>query len=153
MAAAVPGRAAAPADGMRCGKLDNGLTYYIRHVDTQPGMAGFYLVQNVGSLMEEDNQKGLAHFLEHMAFNASQHFPGRIDRFLQEHGLVHYNAYTAQDETVYTIDEVPTGDPSLVDSCLLVLRDWCHFLTLPETGIEKERGIVLEEWRAPGSGS
>ena len=65
MAAAVPGRAAAPADGMRCGKLDNGLTYYIRHVDTQPGMAGFYLVQNVGSLMEEDNQKGLAHFLEH----------------------------------------------------------------------------------------
>ena len=147
MAAAVPGRAAAPADGMRCGKLDNGLTYYIRHVDTQPGMAGFYLVQNVGSLMEEDNQKGLAHFLEHMVFNASQHFPGRIDRFLQEHGLVHYNAYTAQDETVYTIDEVPTGDPSLVDSCLLVLRDWCHFLTLPETGIEKERGIVLEEWR------
>lgn len=145
LAAAAPVRAA--GDEARCGRLDNGLTYYIRHVGTQPGVAGFYLVQNVGSLMEEDNQKGLAHFLEHMAFNASHHFPGRIDRFLQRRGLVHYNAYTAQDETVYAIDDVPADDRPLMDSCLLVLRDWCHFLTLPEEGIEKERGIVLEEWR------
>lgn len=142
--------AAAPAvDGaLRMGKLENGLTYYVRHTSAQPGLAGFYLVQNVGSLLEEDDQRGLAHFLEHMAFNASEHFPGQIDRFFQRNNLPRYNAYTAQDETVYNVDEVPTSDAVLVDSCLLVLRDWCHFLTFPEKGIEKERGIVLEEWRA-----
>lgn len=134
-------------DALRTGTLPNGLTYYVRHTAVQPGVAGFYLVQNVGSLMEEDNQRGLAHFLEHMAFNASQSFPGQIDRFFQRNNLTGYNAYTAQDETVYNVDDVPTSNRALVDSCLLVLHDWCHALTLPPKGIEKERGIILEEWR------
>lgn len=142
------GFAASPAtDALRTGKLANGLTYYVRHTTVQPGVAGFYLVQNVGSLMEEEDQRGLAHFLEHMAFNASKNFPGQIDRFFLRNNLTGYNAYTAQDETVYNVDGVPTENAVLVDSCLLVLHDWCHFLTLPEKGIEKERGIILEEWR------
>ncbi len=131
----------------RRGRLANGLTYYVRHTDAEPGRASLNLVQNVGSLMEEESQRGLAHFLEHMAFNASKHFPGRIDRFLQRHGLVHFNAYTGHDETVYTIGDVPTGNRELLDSCMLVVRDWCHYLTLPEEGISKERGIITEERR------
>lgn len=140
-------QAAPQSDDFRSGRLPNSLTYYVRHTAVQPTRAGFYLVQNVGSLMEDDNQQGLAHFLEHMAFNGSQNFPGQIDKFLQRRNLTRYNAYTDFDQTVYNIDNVPTGDPTLVDSCLLVLRDWCHFLTFPEQGIAKERGIVLEERR------
>ncbi len=139
--------AAAPEGDVRTGRLENGLTYYIRRVETSPGRAGLSLVQNVGSMMEEDSQRGLAHFLEHMAFNASEAFPGRIDRFLHSRGIVTFNAYTGYDETVYTIDEVPTGDRELLDSCILILKEWSHALTLPEEGIEKERGIILEEWR------
>lgn len=140
-------QAAAGSGDFRSGRLPNSLTYYVRHTAAQPGRAGFYLVQNVGSLMEEDNQQGLAHFLEHMAFNGSQNFPGQIDRFLQRRNLNRYNAYTDYDQTVYNIDNVPTADRTLVDSSLLVLHDWCHFLTFPEQGIAKERGIILEERR------
>ncbi len=138
---------AAPAEDMRTGKLENGLTYYIRHVGTNPGRAGLSFVQNTGSMMEEDGQRGLAHVLEHLAFNGSEGFPERIDRFLQNHGIVTFNAYTGYDETVYSIDEVPTGKPELLDSCILILKEWSHGLTLPEEGIEKERRIIIEEWR------
>lgn len=131
----------------RQGRLDNGLSYYIRHTHLQPGLASFYLVQNVGSLMEEKNQNGLAHFLEHMAFNATETFPQQVDLFLQSHGITSYNAYTAPNETVYNLDDIPVKGNRMADSCLLVLRDWCHYLSLTETGIAKERGIIEEEWR------
>lgn len=131
----------------RQGRLDNGLSYYIRHTRLQPGLASFYLVQNVGSLMEEKNQNGLAHFLEHMAFNATETFPQQVDLFLQSHEITSYNAYTAPNETVYNLDDISVKDNRMTDSCLLVLRDWCHYLSLTEAGIAKERGIIEEEWR------
>lgn len=131
----------------RHGKLENGLTYYIRHTDLQKGKADFYLVQNVGAMMEEDNQNGLAHFLEHMAFNGTENFPNGIQTFLKRRGVTAFNAYTGQDETVYHINRVPTSSVGLVDSCLLILRDWSGFLLLDPKEIDKERGVILEERR------
>lgn len=131
----------------RHGKLENGLTYYVRHTDLQPGKADFYLVQNVGALMEEDYQNGLAHFLEHMAFNGTEHFPHGVKGFLNRQGITHFNAYTGQNETVYHIDEVPTVNWGLIDSCLLILRDWSGFLLLNPKEVDKERGVILEERR------
>lgn len=136
-----------PDPDLRQGKLPNGFTYFIRHTDFEPGHAEFYLVQNVGALMEEDNQNGLAHFLEHMAFNGSLNFPEGIPAFLKRRGVTQPNAYTGQDETVYYINRVPTHNASLVDSCLLILHDWSGFLTLAPEAIRKERGIILEERR------
>ena len=114
----------------RHGKLDNGLTYYIRQTKARPGFVDFYLVQNVGALMEEDNQNGLAHVLEHMAFHATENFPEGVSAFLKRHGIATFNAYTGHDETVYNINNVPTRSKKLVDSCILVLRDWSGFLKL-----------------------
>lgn len=131
----------------RHGRLDNGLTYYIRHTELQKGKADFYLVQNVGAMMEEDNQNGLAHFLEHMAFNGTENFPKGIQAFLKSRGVTQFNAYTGQDETVYHINRVPTNSNSLVDSCILILRDWSGFLLLDPVEIDKERGVILEERR------
>ena len=133
------------------GRLENGLTYYIRYNNWPENRACFYLVQKVGSLQEEDNQRGLAHFLEHMCFNGTQHFKGNdVDRFGRSLGLTKgdMNAYTSFEETVYNIDDVPTNvGTQKLDSCLLVLYDWAHALTLDSIEIEKERGIVREEWR------
>lgn len=129
------------------GKLENGLTYYIRHTDMQPGYADFYLVQNVGALMEEDNQNGLAHFLEHMAFNGSESFREGIPNFLKRRGVSRFNAQTGQDETVYYMTRVSTRDQGLVDSCILVMRDWSGFLLLDPREIDKERGVIFEERR------
>ncbi len=131
----------------RHGKLENGLTYYIRHTSLQKGKADFYLVQNVGAMMEEENQNGLAHFLEHMAFNGTENFPKGIQTFLKRRGVTRFNAYTGQDETVYHINGVPTASEGLVDSCLLILRDWSGFLLLDPGEIDKERGVILEERR------
>lgn len=131
----------------RHGRLDNGLTYYIRHTALQKGKADFYLVQNVGAMMEEDNQNGLAHFLEHMAFNGTENFPKGIQSFLKSRGVTQFNAYTGQDETVYHINRVPTNSDGLVDSCILILRDWSGFLLLDPVEIDKERGVILEERR------
>lgn len=136
------------AESFLKGKLDNGLTYYIRHTKMQPGYADFYLVQNVGALMEKDNQNGLAHFLEHMAFNGSESFPEGIPRFLQRRGVKKFNAHTGQDETVYYMSSVPTRDQGLVDSCILVMRDWSGFLLLKPEEIDKERGVIQEERRS-----
>lgn len=129
-------------------RLKNGLTYYVRHTRMQPGHASFYLVQNVGALMEEDNQNGLAHFLEHMAFNGSESFSEGIPNFLRRRGVGRFNAHTGQDETVYYMESVPTGDAGLVDSCLLVMRDWSGFLLLRPDEIDKERGVIFEERRS-----
>ncbi|MBR5725991.1 MAG: insulinase family protein [Muribaculaceae bacterium] len=140
-------------EAVRIGKLDNGLTYYIRHNDYPEHRANFYIAQRVGAMQEEDNQNGLAHFLEHMAFNGSEHFNGEghgIMDFIQSIGLnfgSDVNAYTYFTETVYNIDNVPTTRQSALDSCLLVLKDWSHGLLLTDEEIDKERGVIHEEWR------
>jgi len=142
-----------PVDpGVRCGKLDNGLTYYIRHNAYPEKRADFYIAQNVGSVLEEDSQAGLAHFLEHMAFNGTKHYPGRKNmlNYLEKNGAKfgnNVNAYTSFDETVYNLSDIPVTREGLVDSCLLILHDWSSFITLDNTEIDKERAIIREEWR------
>jgi zinc protease len=136
---------------VRYGVLDNGLTYYIRANEEPKNRASFYIIQNVGAILEEDHQDGLAHFLEHMAFNGTENFPGKgILNTLEKHGVAfgrNINAYTSQDETVYNISEVPVNRPGLLDTCLLVLHDWSDFLLLSEEEIDAERGVIAEEWR------
>lgn len=136
---------------VRYGKLPNGLTYYIRHNELPKERADFYIAQNVGSILEEENQRGLAHFLEHMAFNGSKNFPDKgMDEFTESVGMrggENFNAYTSFDETVYMIMNAPVTRESVVDSCLLILHDWSGFITLADSAIEKERGVIREEWR------
>jgi len=138
-------------ESVRSGVLSNGMTYYIKSNQEPKERASFYIIQNVGALLEEDNQKGLAHFLEHMAFNGTEHFPdkGIID-FLERHGVAfgeNINAYTSQNRTVYKLSGVPVNKPGILDSCLLVLNDWSNYLLLTEEEIDAERGVIKEEWR------
>ena len=136
---------------IRIGKLDNGLTYYIRKNSLPANRADFYIAQKVGSIQEEDNQRGLAHFLEHMCFNGTTHFPGKsLIQYLERIGVKfgeNLNAYTSIDETVYNISNVPVNTPGAIDSCLLILHDWSNDLTLDPKEIDKERGVINEEWR------
>lgn len=136
---------------VRYGKLPNGLTYYIRHNELPKERADFYIVQNVGSILEEDNQRGLAHFLEHMAFDGSKNFPNNnMDKFTESVGMrmgENFNAYTSFDETVYMIMNAPVTSETVVDSCLLILHDWSNFISLTDSAIAKERGVIREEWR------
>ncbi|MCT4589012.1 MAG: insulinase family protein [Carboxylicivirga sp.] len=143
---------AVPVDPeIRTGVLDNGLTYYIRHNQEPKERASFYIIQNVGGILEDDSQDGLAHFLEHMAFNGTKHFPGKgVISSLEKHGIAfgrNINAYTAQDETVYNISNVPVAPNGLMDTCLLILNDWSNYLLLTEEEIDAERGVISEEWR------
>ncbi len=141
---------------VRYGKLANGLTYYIRHNALPENRANFYIAQKVGSVQEEENQRGLAHFLEHMCFNGTVNFPDdRLVKYCETIGVKfgqNLNAYTAADETVYNIDDVPVTE-SNVDSCLLILHDWADGLTLDPKEIDKERGVIHEEWRMRSSAS
>ena len=136
---------------VRIGKLENGLTYYIRHNELPEKRADFYIAQKVGSILEEDNQRGLAHFLEHMCFNGTKNFPDKgIINWLETIGVKfgqNLNAYTSIDETVYNINNVPVIRDGIVDSCLLILHDWANDLTLAEAEIDNERGVIHEEWR------
>ena len=136
---------------VRIGKLDNGLTYYIRQNNYPEGQANFYIAQKVGSVLEEDNQRGLAHFLEHMCFNGTEKFPGNgVIKYLESIGVKFggdLNAYTSIDETVYNIDNVPMSVAGAVDSCLWILHDWAGGLLLEAEDIDKERGVIHEEWR------
>ena len=141
-----------PTDpNVRIGKLENGLTYYIRHNELPEDRADFYIAQKVGSILEEENQRGLAHFLEHMCFNGTTNFPGKgIINWLETIGVrfgENLNAYTSIDETVYNINNVPVIRDGIVDSCLLILHDWANDLTLAEAEIDNERGVIHEEWR------
>ena len=141
-----------PTDpNVRIGKLENGLTYYIRHNELPEKRADFYIAQKVGSILEEDNQRGLAHFLEHMCFNGTTNFPGKgIINWLETIGVKfgqNLNAYTSIDETVYNINNVPVIRDGIVDSCLLILHDWANDLTLAEAEIDNESGVIHEEWR------
>ena len=139
---------------VRYGKLENGLTYYIRHNEKPDNRADFYIAQKVGSVLEEENQRGLAHFLEHMAFNGTTNLPGMTLRnYLQSRGVKfgeNLNAYTAIDQTVYMVTNVQTDLPGLVDTCLLILHDWSSFIALEEAEIDNERGVILEEERTTG---
>ena len=136
---------------VRIGKLDNGLTYYIRYNNWPENRAEFYIAQRVGSIQENDDQRGLAHFLEHMAFNGSKHFKGNeLLRWCESIGVkfgTDLNASTGIDQTVYNISNVPTTRESIIDSCLLILYDWADGLLLEQEEIEKERGVIHEEWR------
>lgn len=140
---------------VRKGVLENGLTYYVRQNKLPENRADFYIAQKVGSMQEEDNQAGLAHFLEHMAFNGTKNFPGKnMLNYLQDNGIkfgTNINAYTSFDETVYFMTNVPTTQPNLVDSVLLVLYDWSNGILLEEEELDKERGVIREEWRTRGS--
>ncbi len=135
----------------RVGVLPNGMTYYIRHNEQPKDRASFYIIQNVGALLEHDNQDGLAHFLEHMAFNGTEHFPGKgILNTLENHGVKfgrEINAYTNQNETVYNLSHVPVKNDGLLDTCLLILHDWSNYLLLTDEEIDAERGVIREEWR------
>ena len=136
---------------VRYGRLDNGLTYYIRHNEQPKQRCEFHIAQAVGAILEEDHQNGLAHFLEHMAFNGTQHFPGKgIINYFESVGVNfggNINAYTSIDETVYRLSDVPTYRAGIVDSALLVMHDWSCGLLLLDEEIDAERGVILEEWR------
>ena len=143
---------ALPIDSaVRVGKLENGLTYYIRHNEYPKHRAEFHIAQAVGATMEEDHQNGLAHFLEHMAFNGTKHFAGKgIIEYFESIGVNfggNINAYTSLDETVYRLSEVPTVREGIIDSALLVMHDWSCGLLLLEEEIDNERGVIREEWR------
>lgn len=136
---------------IRYGVLDNGMTYYIWPNRNPKGEAVYRLWVKSGSLNEDDDQLGLAHFLEHMAFNGSQHFPAdRMVRFLESKGAKFgkdLNAHTSFDETVYKL-QLPSHDPAVVDSSLLIMADWAYGLSLDSTEVEKEKGVILSEWIA-----
>lgn len=143
---------------VRIGHLENGITYYIRHNEEPKGQANFYIAQKVGSILEDDSQRGLAHFLEHMCFNGTQKFPGNgVIKYCESIGVkfgADLNAYTSIDETVYNIDNVPVGNvPSSIDSCLWILHDWADGLLLTDEDIDHERGVIHEEWRSRTGGS
>jgi zinc protease len=136
---------------VRYGKLSNGLTYYIRHNAEPKGQAEFFIAQKVGSMLEEEPQRGLAHFLEHMAFNGTTNLPGKtIINYLETVGVkfgANLNAYTSLDETVYNMSNVPVSREGVIDTCLLVLHDWSSGIALETEEIDKERGVIREEWR------
>lgn len=142
------------------GKLKNGLTYYIRHNAKEPGIADFYIAQRVGSILEEPRQRGLAHFLEHMAFNGTTNFRGDgkspgIVPWCESVGVkfgANLNAYTSVDQTVYNISAVPVKREAVLDSAMLILHDWSHDLLLTDKEIDKERGVIHEEWRTRRAG-
>ncbi len=145
---------------IKTGKLKNGLTYYLRHNAKEAGLADFYIAQKVGSIQEEPRQRGLAHFLEHMAFNGTKHFPGKgkqlgIVPWCETIGVkfgANLNAYTSVEQTVYNISAVPLKREGILDSCLLILNDWSHYLLLEDAEIDKERGVIHEEWRTRRAG-
>ena len=136
---------------IRVGKLSNGLTYYICRNNEPRERVDFYIAQRVGSILEEESQQGLAHFLEHMAFNGTKHFPeGTLLNYLESRGIKfgqNLNAYTSIDQTVYRINDVPANRSGLVDSCLLILHDWSGCISLDGEAIDRERKVIHEEWR------
>src|SRR5579863_9387394 len=132
------------------GTLPNGLRYYIRANKQPRARAELRLVVNAGSVLEDEDQRGLAHFVEHMSFNGTLHFPGQqVTGFMQSLGMrfgAHVNAHTSFDETVYEL-QVPTDNPAVMDRSLLILEDWAHNVSFDPVDVDKERGVILEEWR------
>lgn len=134
------------------GKLPNGMTYYIRHNEKPAGRAEFYLATNVGAIQEEPDQDGLAHFLEHMCFNGTKNFPDKqIIEYLESIGASfggNINAQTGVEETSYMLNNIPVTREGVVDTCLLIMHDYSHFVTNDPVEIDKERGVILEERRS-----
>ena len=135
---------------VRYGKLDNGFTYYIRNNKKPEKMIQFRLVSNAGSIMERDDQQGLAHFCEHMAFNGIKGYPhNEMIQKLQEHGVEFgrdINAYTSFDQTVYYVN-MPADDPEMVKMGIEILDGWAGNILFDQQEIESERGVIHEEWR------
>jgi zinc protease len=135
---------------IREGRLPNGLQYFVRANGQPRGRAELRLVVNAGSVLEDDNQRGLAHFVEHMAFNGTEHFPRQdVVAFIQALGMrfgAHVNAHTSFDETVYQL-QIPTDRPAVIDRSLLIMEDWAHNVSFEPEAVDRERGVVLEEWR------
>ena len=142
---------AIPEDTMvRRGVLDNGLTYYVRKNDSPKKLAYFYLLVKAGSVVEQDNERGIAHFVEHMQFKGTKHFPGSIFQFTQRHGLQFghdTNAFTGFTTVRYQLNGIPVDDAVLMDSCLLLLRDWAGDATIAAKDVESEHNVIVEEWR------
>lgn len=141
-----------PADkDVRTGKLENGMTYYIRHNEKPKGQADFHILHDVGAIQENDSQQGLAHFLEHMAFNGTKNLPGKqMIEYLEKIGVkfgANLNAGTSWDMTSYMMKDVPTSREGIIDSALLILHDWSHFIALQPEEIDSERGVIMEELR------
>ncbi|MBR6691103.1 MAG: insulinase family protein [Bacteroidaceae bacterium] len=139
-------------ENVRIGKLENGMTYYIRHNDKPAQRAEFYLATNVGAFQEADDQDGLAHFLEHMCFNGTKNFPGKsLLEYLQSIGAEfgrNINASTGFEQTQYMLNNIPITREGIIDSCLLVLHDYSHYVTCDPKEIDAERGVILEERRS-----
>jgi zinc protease len=132
------------------GTLPNGMRYYVRANSLPQGRAELRLVVNAGSVLEDDDQRGLAHLVEHMSFNGTRHFPRQdLGTFMQSLGMrfgAHVNAHTSFDETVYEL-QIPTEDDAVIDRSLLIMEDWARDVSFDAVEIDKERGVVLEEWR------
>ena len=159
-AAAIVAATVASAQGMqpiptdaelRTGKLENGMTYYIRHNEKPKGQADFYILHNVGAIQEDDNQQGLAHFLEHMAFNGTKNLPGKtLIEYLEKVGVkfgANLNASTSWDHTIYLMKDVPVARESIIDTAMLVLHDWSSFIALEPEEMDAERGVIMNELR------
>ena len=147
-----------PADpAVRKGVLPNGLTYYIRHNDKPASQAEFWIFDNVGALQEEDSQQGLAHFLEHMAFNGTENYPNKnLIHYLESIGVkfgYNLNAFTAQEMTCYNMSNVPVAREGVIDSALLILHDWAYYISLVGEEIDNERGVIVEEMRTRNTAS
>ena len=141
-----------PADlELRTGTLENGMTYYIRHNEKPKGQADFYILHNVGAIQEDDNQQGLAHFLEHMAFNGTKNLPGKtLIEYLEKVGVkfgANLNAATSWDYTIYLMKDVPVTREGVIDTALLVLHDWSSFIALEPEEMDAERGVIMNELR------
>lgn len=147
-----------PADtAVRVGQLPNGMTYYIRHNAKPEKQAEFYIFHDVGAIQEDDSQIGLAHFLEHMAFNGTKNLPAKmLINYLETIGVkfgANLNAGTGQELTVYNMSSVPVTREGIIDSALLILHDWSYFISLLPEEIEKERGVIIEELRTGNTAS
>jgi zinc protease len=142
---------------IKTGVLPNGMKYYIRSNNLPEKRAEFYIVHNVGAMQEDDDQNGLAHFTEHMAFNGTQNFPKKeLTSYLESIGVKfgqNVNARTDLDQTIYNISDVPLLREGIIDSVLLILHDWSNYISFEPDEVDAERGVILEEWRGRNSAS
>ncbi len=142
---------------VRAGVLPNGMHYFIRANNLPEKRGEFYIANNIGAIQENDDQNGLAHFTEHMSFNGTVHFPkkGILD-YLASIGVkfgTNVNASTGLEQTVFNLSNVPLSRQGITDSCLMILRDWAHYVAFEDKEIDLERGVILEEWRMYGTAS
>ncbi len=141
-----------PVDtAIRQGVLPNGMTYYVRKAKSRKHIGEFRLIQRTGSLVEEETELGMAHFLEHMMFKGTKHYPDNaIINFLRSIGVAFgpdVNARTSFENTQYILSAVPLTGESRIDSCLMILRDWSADAIIDQNALDAERNVIVEEWR------